>query len=63
MKDLDIIPIDEFKDYVETGFFTNYDGYGQAYDVDRKVAYGPIISPSTVHLIPDTVTHIDWTNK
>lgn len=60
---LDIIPIDVFKDCVETGFFIDYDGHGQAYDVDKKVSYGPIIRPSTVHLIPDTVTHIDWYNK
>jgi hypothetical protein len=52
-----VMPVDEWKSYVEAGGFIDYDGYGSLMR-DGKLADRVVIWPSQAYLLPADVTHI-----
>lgn len=58
----DVYTVREFKDCVDLGYFTDYDGFG--YPVKNKLSDSNItISPSRYKDIPKDATHIIWFNR
>ena len=57
----DLMTVEEFKRRVESKFFIDYDGFGQA--VKEGKVDPVLIYPSQVDEIPEDATHIMWYNK
>jgi len=56
-----LMTIEEWKEGVDSKFFTNYDGHGRAVK-DNKMTIKNYY-PTDAHLIPKDATHIMWYNK
>lgn len=52
-----LIPIEEFKDNVGSGFFTDYDGSGRY--SDGKLVYEHV----DLYSIDNSYSHVEWHNK
>ncbi len=59
--DGDLMPVSEFLEACEDGFFIDYDGYG--YPVKDNKYHKLQIYPSCAFLIPSEATHIMWFNR
>ena len=57
----DLIPLDEFRDCVEGGGFTDYDGVG--YPANRTHHSNESVDLESLDKFPPEVTHILWFNK
>ena len=58
----EIMTVEEFRTDVKSGFFTDYDGFGNPVK-DNMRARNISIYPSKANLIPDDATHIIWYNR
>lgn len=56
-----LMPISEWKNLVETGFFIDYDGHGSLVSGDKVCE--TVFRPSDVNNIPPEATHIIWYNR
>ena len=57
----ELMTVEQFRQYVKSGMFIDYDGFGCPVK-DGKMA-DLQISPSTSQLIPSSATHICWFNR
>jgi len=57
----DLMTVEEFKEAVKLGSFTDYDGCGQP--CRNGMMSIMVIMPSTIEEIPEDATHIQWFNK
>lgn len=60
--DDDVYTVDEFREFVSTGAFIDYDGYGHPVK-DGKCDPKIDIRPSRVSDIPADATHVVWYNR
>ncbi len=58
----DLMTVEEFREAVKIGAFTDYDGHGIAAK-NGMCSRERHIYPSTVDQIPEDATHIVWFNK
>lgn len=58
----DVYTVTEFLEFVDSGAFIDYDGYGNPVK-DNKADLTKIIKPSMVNKIPKDATHIVWYNR
>jgi len=56
------MPVEEFREGVKSGMYTDYDGHGYP-SIGRRANRKHRIYPSTVGDIPKSATHICWFNK
>lgn len=61
----DVMTLAEFRDGIDCGCFTDYDGYGYAArEEDGEVRMShTVVNPSSVDRIPTDATHVVWFNK
>jgi len=58
----DVYTVEEFREFVDSGMFIDYDGFG--YPVkDSKADPNIWIKPSRLYEIPEDATHIVWYNR
>lgn len=57
----DLISVQDFKEYVRTKMFIDYDGHGNP--VKNNLMSNQVIKPSRIYEIPEDATHIMWFNK
>jgi hypothetical protein len=58
-----IMTVEDFKDDVESGALTDYDGWGYAVNKNNKKRTDINIFASKVNQIPSDATHIIWFNR
>jgi hypothetical protein len=58
----DVYTVQGFREIVESGGFTDYDGYGHPVR-DSLADLRRVIKPSRVNKIPKDATHVVWFNR
>ena len=56
-----LMPIEEWKKYVQLGYFIDYDGYGSL--VNKNKVCKTSFYPSDIDELPKEATHIIWYNR
>ena len=58
----DVYTVEEFRAFVESGAFIDYDGFGHPVR-DGLSDEGIVVQPSRVDEIPADATHVVWFNR